>query len=92
VALVTVSFSYKTIQGAAATGEVRFRELNTPATTATTVGLSHGAGNVAFNLPVTSSKVYVVTEHIDNVSRQTYEITVSSTPSSQNLATLRPAT
>lgn len=90
--LVTVSFSYKTTQGAAATGLVRFRELNAPATTATTVDLFRGANNVALSAPAAGSTVYVVTEQIDDVSRQTYEIVLASAPSSQNLATLRPAT
>lgn len=60
-----------------------------PATTATTVTLFRGGNNVALSAPVTGSVVYVVTEQIDNVSRQTYEIVLTSAPSSQNLATLR---
>jgi hypothetical protein len=92
VPLVTVSFSYKTTQGAAATGLVRFRKLNMPAATATTVALFRGGNNVALSAPATGSVVYVVTEQIDNVSRQTYEITVASSPSTQKLAVLRPTT
>lgn len=90
MAQVTVSFSYKTTQGAAATGSVRLRELNQPASSVKSVTLSGGTGSIALTI-TGASKTYVVTEQIDGASRQTYEITVLASPTSVNLATLRPA-
>ena len=90
MALVTVSFSYKTTQGTAATGTVRFRAAGAKANTVQSVQLSNGTGSV--QLTIIQPTVYVVTEQIDNVSRMTYQVTIPSSPSSVNLASLRPNT
>jgi DNA/RNA endonuclease YhcR with UshA esterase domain len=91
VTQVALIFSYTSTSGIPATGTVRFRAQNANASTAQTIGLNNGFG--AVSLVVTeSSTVYVVTEQIDHVSRQTYEITLPSTPATQNLAVLRPTT
>ena len=87
MASVTVSFSYKTTLGTAATGEVRFR---LPGASTTPVALVNGTGSIVVHV-AGASATYVVSERIDHVAHQTYEVTINATPATVNLAALRSA-
>ena len=85
--MVTVSFSYKTTSGSPAKGTVAFRPLGAGAIDTRVVQLVNGQGSIDLEVADPSS-VFVVSQAIDKVSPSTVEVTVPSSPSTVNLATL----